>query len=196
MPLPTLPPCSVLVLAGGAGQRMGQRDKGLIEWRGRPLIAHLHALVRPLSDDLIISCNRNHQRYAHYADHVVSDAEDGYPGPLAGLISALATTRHDHLLVLPCDTPLLDTALLTALRELSAQDPQRPVMVRAGKHWQPLISVFPLSLAADLRQAWEVGDRSPKAFYLAHQPLALDCDEHDPRLANLNTPALLVDHSN
>ena len=57
-------PCSILLLAGGRGQRMGGQDKGLLEWHGQPLIAHLQHLVRPLTDDLIISCNRNLERYA------------------------------------------------------------------------------------------------------------------------------------
>ena len=48
-----LPPCSILLLAGGRGQRMGGRDKGLIEWQGEPLIAHLQRKTRPLTDDLI-----------------------------------------------------------------------------------------------------------------------------------------------
>lgn len=47
MTRPDLPPCSILLLAGGRGQRMGGQDKGLIEWRGQPLIAHLHEVVRP-----------------------------------------------------------------------------------------------------------------------------------------------------
>ncbi len=31
-------PCSILLLAGGRGQRMGGRDKGLIPWHGQPLM--------------------------------------------------------------------------------------------------------------------------------------------------------------
>lgn len=75
-----LPPCSILLLAGGRGQRMGGRDKGLLEWQGRPLIAHLHRLTRSLSDDLIISCNRNRQQYAPYADQLVQDESNDFPG--------------------------------------------------------------------------------------------------------------------
>ena len=52
---------------------MGGADKGLLDWHGKPLIAWLHEQVRPLSDDLIISCNRNQQRYAAFADQLVSD---------------------------------------------------------------------------------------------------------------------------
>ena len=54
MPAAT-PPCSILLLAGGRGQRMGGQDKGLLPWQGKPLIAHIQAVVRPLTDDLIIS---------------------------------------------------------------------------------------------------------------------------------------------
>ncbi|MGV2834552.1 NTP transferase domain-containing protein, partial [Pseudomonas shirazensis] len=58
-----LPACSVLILAGGRGARMGGRDKGLLEWRGEPLVAHVQRVVRPLTDDVVISCNRNQELY-------------------------------------------------------------------------------------------------------------------------------------
>ena len=102
----TFQSCSILLLAGGRGQRMGGQDKGLLEWRGRPLIAWLHDVARPLTDELLLSCNRNHARYASYADRLVSDDEDGFPGPLAGIRAGLAAASHRWLLLLPCDTPL------------------------------------------------------------------------------------------
>ncbi|UVE43919.1 NTP transferase domain-containing protein [Pseudomonas chlororaphis] len=118
-----LPPCSILLLAGGRGQRMGGRDKGLIEWQGRPLIAHLHRLTRSLSDDLIISCNRNRQQYAPYADQLVQDESNDFPGPLAGIRAGLAVARHTHLLVLPCDVPRIDAQLIDAMRQSAAPAP-------------------------------------------------------------------------
>ena len=63
---------------------MGGRDKGLLNWRGRPLIAWLHDLTKPLSDDLIISCNRNQERYAAFADQLVGDGNQDFAGPLPG----------------------------------------------------------------------------------------------------------------
>ena len=110
-----LPPCSVLLLSGGRGQRMGGRDKGLLDWRGRPLIAWLHDLTRPLSDDLIISCNRNTEHYARYADQLVADHDQDFQGPLAGIRAGMAAARHEHMLVLPCDAPLVDRALIESL---------------------------------------------------------------------------------
>ena len=138
-----LPTCSVLLLAGGRGQRMGGQDKGLLDWHGQPLIAHLHALTRPLSDDLIISCNRNAERYRAYADRVVHDHEGDFPGPLAGIRAGLAVARHPQVLILPCDAPCLDSALLHSL--LSAAG-ETPVMLRQGEHWQPLFCLLPRHL--------------------------------------------------
>lgn len=186
------PLCSILLLAGGRGQRMGGQDKGLLEWQGRPLIEHLHALARPLTDDLIISCNRNHDRYAPYADHLVADAETGFQGPLAGILAGLAQARHEHMLVLPCDAPLLDTTLLQDLFSAALAQPQRPVMVRQGEQWEPLFCVIPKLLHEPLLAVWNAGERSPRRALLQLDAQAFPCTTDDPRLANLNTPELLV----
>ncbi|MCI3945145.1 molybdenum cofactor guanylyltransferase MobA [Pseudomonas syringae] len=187
-----LPSCSVLLLAGGRGQRMGGRDKGLIEWQGKALIEHLHGLTRPLTDDLIISCNRNIERYAQYADQVVEDGDADFNGPLAGIRAALPLARHPWLLVLPCDVPLVDEPLLRAVREKAFEHPQRPVMVREGQHWQPLLCMIPVACAATLEAAWQTGERSPRRAMESLHPVAVQLEADDPRLANLNTPSLLA----
>lgn len=190
-PARPLPPCSILLLAGGQGQRMGGQDKGLLSWRGKPLVETLHALVRPLTDDLIISCNRNRARYQPYADRLVGDAEPGFHGPLAGIRAALPMARHDFLLVLPCDVPQLDRQLCDDLRRQAAEHPGQPVMIREGEHWQPLLCIIPTCHAALLEAAWQRGERSPRRALQPLRPVALQCAEGDPRLANLNTPELL-----
>ncbi|MCV4344287.1 molybdenum cofactor guanylyltransferase MobA [Pseudomonas capsici] len=187
----TLPNCSILLLAGGQGQRMGGRDKGLVQWRGEPLIQHLHRLARPLTDDLIISCNRNLERYAAYADQLVQDDNTDFSGPLAGIRAALPRARHDYLLVLPCDVPLIDHALLQALRKTAFEHPDQPAMVREGEHWQPLLCIIPTAHAEALERAWQSGERSPRRAMADLQPVALQLEADDPRLANLNTPELL-----
>jgi molybdopterin-guanine dinucleotide biosynthesis protein A len=188
---PHLPPCSILLLAGGRGQRMGGRDKGLLDWHGQPLIAHVHARVRGLSDDLIISCNRNQAHYAAFADRLVGDAEEDFPGPLAGIRAGLKVARHASLLVLPCDVPNIDAALLNAMRASAALSPEHPLMLREGEHWQPLLCVIPRRCQAAFEAAWQGGERSPGRVMQALGAVALPCPAGDPRLANLNTPELL-----
>ena len=184
-------PCSILLLAGGRGQRMGGQDKGLLEWRGQPLIAHVQHLVRPLTDDLIISCNRNPQHYAAYADQLVNDDSPDFPGPLAGIRAGLAAARHAHLLILPCDVPHIDAGLIQALRETAQRNPRLPVMVRHGAFWEPLICIVPTGLRDAVDSAWHAGERSPRKLFLQLGGVGLECPADDPRLANLNTPELL-----
>ncbi|CAI3787885.1 Molybdenum cofactor guanylyltransferase [Pseudomonas sp. MM227] len=190
-PADTLPPCSVLLLAGGRGQRMGGRDKGLIDWHGRPLIEHLQQRVRPVTDDLIISCNRNYPRYAAFADRLVHDDSSDFPGPLAGILAGLAAARHPLLLVLPCDVPGVDEALLDAMRHAQQTHPTQPLMVRQGEFWEPLLCIVGKVHQPLVRQAWDAGERSPRKVLLALNAQPLQCAENDPRLANFNTPQLL-----
>ncbi|MCQ6256758.1 molybdenum cofactor guanylyltransferase MobA [Pseudomonas sp. Q11] len=190
----SLPSCSILLLAGGRGHRMGGQDKGLLEWQGEPLIAHLHRRTRALSDDLIISCNRNPERYALYADQLVHDDEEGFPGPLAGIRAGLKVARYPTLLVLPCDVPQIDASLLDSMLSQASQHPDKPLMVRHGEHWEPLLCVIPVALAPAFEQAWSEGERSPGRIMRALHAIALQCPANDIRLANLNTPELLSGH--
>lgn len=191
-PGPALPPCSILLLAGGRGSRMGGADKGLVDWQGRPLIAWLQEQVRPLTDDLIISCNRHADRYVEFADRIVMDSEPEFPGPLAGIRAGLAVLRHPVLLALPCDAPRVDAVLVQDLRRCALAHPGLPVMVRQGAEWEPLFSLIPASLAGAVEAAWQAGERSTRRLLLTLDAVALECAEGDPRLANLNTPALLA----
>lgn len=110
---------SGLILAGGEGRRMSGRDKGLITLGNKPLVEYAIDCLKPLVDDLAISCNRNLSLYADYglaclADH--SLAENGrFAGPMAGLAAGLEQAKHDWLLVIPCDTPLMSAKIMAQL---------------------------------------------------------------------------------
>jgi molybdenum cofactor guanylyltransferase len=185
-----LPPCSAVILAGGRGQRMGGRDKGLLEWRGEPLVAHIQRIVRPLTDDLVISCNRNQQAYAAYADQLVGDAEADFPGPLAGVIAGLKAAKHEWVVLLACDAPLVDRDLLDALRQLAVTSGSA-AMVRQGGYWQPMFSVLPRTVLPVLEQAWAAGERSLQKALLREAVQGFECAEDDRRLSNFNSPELL-----
>ncbi|GGM06895.1 molybdenum cofactor guanylyltransferase [Pseudomonas asuensis] len=187
--------CSILLLAGGRGQRMGGRDKGLIEWHGIPLIEHMYRVVRPLTDDLIISCNRNAERYSQYADQIVSDAEPDFPGPLTGIRAGLKVARHRWMIVLPCDAPLIDTDLLIQLHRCAQEAPDAPVMVRQGRFWEPLFSVLPTLQKDTIEKAWQTGERSPRGVFIPLGARALTVNEQDQRLANMNDEHSLLELS-
>lgn len=106
-----------LVLAGGKAARMNGVDKGLIDFRGRPLAAYAGEALRPHVARLWVSCNRHPEQYAAMADEVVADDMPDYPGPLAGIAAVLARCQADYLLVLPCDTPFFGASGVALLHE-------------------------------------------------------------------------------
>ena len=176
---------SVLLLAGGRGQRMGERDKGLMHWHGRPMVAWIHDVVRPLTDDLIISCNRNHEHYLAYADRVFSDDQASFEGPLAGIRVGLRQARYTHILVLPCDAPQVDADLIQQLIQKIGPE---PVVVRQGEWVEPLFCLLSKALSASLEEAWNAGERSAQRWFAQHSPTFISCQPGDPRLNNFNSP--------
>lgn len=170
---------------------MGGQDKGLILWNDRPLIAYVHEIVRPLTDDLIVSCNRNQERYRVFADQLVEDEQGDFPGPLAGVLTGLSAARHAWMLVLACDAPRIDSALIKQLLQ-SANAASSPLMVRQEGQWQPMFSLIPTALLPVLRERWDAGERSLLRALLEQDLRALECAADDPRLTNFNTPDLLA----
>ncbi len=102
------------VLAGGQSSRMG-RDKALLPFAGRPLIAHALSTLREAGLPASIAGANPSTRasLASYAP-VIEDAEPGL-GPLAGICAAMAANSARHAVFLPIDLPLLPPSLIVYL---------------------------------------------------------------------------------
>lgn len=121
---------AAVILAGGQGTRMGGADKGLIPYQGRPLIEWALAVLDPQVDELVISANRNLEAYRAYGHRVLPDSLPGFPGPLAGVLTAMQSVGAGWLLVAPCDTPHLPPDLASRLLA-AARGAQVPLAVAA-----------------------------------------------------------------
>ena len=93
---------SLGILAGGQGRRWGGRDKGLIIWRGRPLIDHICQARPAAAAELLICCRSNARFYQHYGDRVLSETRE-LAGPCAGIVALLAANTAPSLIVVPVD---------------------------------------------------------------------------------------------
>lgn len=114
-----MPKIAGLILAGGAGTRMGGQDKGLVLLNGQPLLSHVLQRLRPQVDWWAISANRHCARYAAWGLPVWPDAPlwQGM-GPLAALATAAQHVPPAcvWLQCAACDTPRLPLDLTQRLR--------------------------------------------------------------------------------
>jgi len=140
---------SGLILAGGEGRRMAGRDKGLISLADKPLVEYAIECLQPLVDDLSISCNRNRELYQGYRLDCISDKEQSFQGPMAGLAAGLQHARHEWLLVMPCDTPLMTTEVMSQLLAcIKASGPHQEMQAIIFSHQglQPLHGLYHRSM--------------------------------------------------
>ncbi|MDN6179712.1 MAG: molybdenum cofactor guanylyltransferase [Halomonas subglaciescola] len=188
-----------LVLAGGAGRRMGGRDKGLEPFAGRPMVAYVCARLSGRVSELWISANRHPDEYRRYADRVLADApppgmaqdsgaEHGYQGPLMGLYTGLSAAQTPWLVVLPCDTPALPDDVIERLAA-AVDDDAEIVVAHDGERAHHVIALVRTGLAAPLGQAIERGVRSVKDFYAGHAVRYVNMADRAAGLANVNTAA-------
>lgn len=177
----------VIILAGGEGRRMEGRDKGLVTFQSQPMVAFTVELVRPLAANIIISCNRHFPEYANLADRVVEDALDGFQGPLAGVLAGLKVCQSKQVLILPCDTPLLELSLMKRLLASAKENPQGITVLSEGDKLHPLHAVLPLSLVSDLETWLEGGQRAVQRWMRRHPMQLIDISDVPEQLNNLNT---------
>ncbi|MDH5432383.1 MAG: molybdenum cofactor guanylyltransferase [Gammaproteobacteria bacterium] len=117
---------SGLILAGGRGRRVGERDKGLIAHKDKRLIEHQVLWLSRQLDSIFISANRNHKDYLSFGYPVISDgdiecyidnAHSDFAGPLTGVLSGFANSQNEWLFVLPVDQPDLPANLIQIMTD-------------------------------------------------------------------------------
>ncbi|MDO6562861.1 molybdenum cofactor guanylyltransferase MobA [Amphritea sp. 1_MG-2023] len=186
-----LAPVDVIVLAGGEGRRMGGRDKGLVAFRSLPMVGFAVQLAKPYARRLIISCNRHLPEYADLADQVVMDELAGFQGPLAGILSGLHVCHTELVLVLPCDTPLLQTELIERLLLAAQAKPDAITVLSEGDKLHPLHAVIPRRLTVDLSNWLAGGQRAVQRWMRSHPMQLIDIVDMADQLCNLNTEQAL-----
>ncbi len=186
--IPNIEKITGLIIAGGRGQRMGGKDKGLIEWQHRPLVEHVLQRLEPQVHQLFVNANRNQQRYAEYGHRVISDQWQDYRGPLAGILAGLKQSETEWLLCAPCDAPLLPTDLNQRLCAAVNDHNTQIAFVDDGDRQQPLFCLLHKNLVGPLEAFIANGDRG--VFYWMKQlnPARANYADQAAAFANFNYP--------
>lgn len=178
-----------LILAGGAGRRVGGRDKGLLPWRDTPLVERVIQRFRPQVGRLLISCNRNRDYYATLDATVVTDSRRDYQGPLAGIESAIPEVHTEFLVVVPCDNPLLPLDLARRLlTDINRGDaPEVDVcFAHDGEREQYLCAVIRSTALASLPAFLDQRHRAVRQWYTLQQCRSVDFSDRAECFTNLN----------
>jgi molybdopterin-guanine dinucleotide biosynthesis protein A len=152
-----------VLLAGGLARRMGGGDKPLKTLGGVTLLDRAVARLAPQCDGLIVNANGDPTRFAGLGLPVVADTVAGFAGPLAGVLAALewmAEHRRETgwLLSIPTDSPFLPVDLVARLHAAREAAGTPLACARSGDQTHPVVGLWPVALAADLRHALVVED--------------------------------------
>lgn len=180
-----------LVLAGGAGRRLGGVDKAFVAVAGEVLVARVLARLLPQVSRAAISANGDPARFAAFGLPVLPDAEAAGQGPVAGLLAGLSragAAGADRLLTVAVDTPFFPLDLGVRLAA-AGHLPAVAAGPEGGRH--PTFALWPVAARPALAAAAAGGERRLSAL------LAL-CGAAEVRFGavggfdpffNVNTPA-------
>lgn len=182
-----------VVLAGGQGSRMGGIDKGLVPFRGRPLVAHVIERLRPQVDAILINANRNPEAYAAFGHPVISDEIDGFAGPLAGFERGLAHAATDLVVTVPCDSPFLPMDLIARLRAALDANNADLALARTGDQPHPVFCLMRRSVHDSLRVFLSAGERKIDRWTARLPMVEVAFDDEAQAFANINTAGELAD---
>ena len=146
-----------IVLAGGRGLRLGH-DKALETVSSRSLLQRVVSYLSFLNSDIIIVTAAN-QVLPQFIDRprlkVVTDTNPG-KGPLGGIYTGLAASDSFYNLVVACDMPLLNQALLRYMIQVSADFDL--VVPRLDNMVEPLHAIYSRDCLAPVGELLKQGN--------------------------------------
>ncbi len=193
-----------VLLAGGRAKRMGGGDKGLRALGGRPIMDYIVERVRPQVAALLINANGDPERFSGYglpviAD-VISDQSGSFAGPLAGVLTGMEWAAANEpqcpwVATFACDAPFAPLDLVA--RFLAAVEEEGADMACAASRGRahPVFGLWPVALAAELRQAMSKEDMRKIDRWTARYNLIevdFSADPFDP-FFNINAPENLAE---
>ncbi|HKS15935.1 MAG TPA: molybdenum cofactor guanylyltransferase [Planctomycetota bacterium] len=180
------------ILAGGAGTRLGGREKALIEVGGKPVLARLLDRLQPHFSEIVLSTNRP-ELFGWTGLACVPDRLT-VRSPLAGLHGILSAIRAPKAFVIGCDMP---GASLRLAERLAREDADVSLPVSPAGD-EPLHAVYAATCIPAIEKAagggrWKMTDflEHVRAIRVPAEP-GKWTEGPLPPFFNLNTPEDLV----
>jgi molybdopterin-guanine dinucleotide biosynthesis protein A len=134
------PMLTLAIQSGGLSTRMG-RDKGLVEFLGKPLIVRVMGRLASIADEIIVTTN-DPESYRFLGVPLFADLKPGR-GALGGLHAALACATYPLIAVVACDMPFASAELLAHARDLLLNGVDDVIIPESGDGmYEPLHAVY------------------------------------------------------
>ena len=182
---------SGVILAGGLARRMNNQDKGLVNYKGRPLVSYAIAALSAVADRPFINANRNRERYQAFGLPVIADQTNSFDGPLAGVLAAMLYTDADVMVVMPCDTPLIKAEHLQKLLTVRAENDADVAVAFDGVRLHPVFLAIKTSLKTSLQDYLASGQRKIANWLELQNCVQADFCTEPEIFINVNTPTEL-----
>lgn len=162
---------SGIVLCGGLSRRMG-RDKAWLpwpacrdcgagrDWSRQTLLGHAVRTLQPLVEEVIVVARDTQSLPSHSARVVTDRIKEA--GPLGGLEAGLAAMDASYAMMVACDMPWLNPALLEAMTRLAPG--WDLVIPRLFGRYQPLHAVYAKNLQPLVHVLLAQGERRVHAL--------------------------------
>ena len=166
---------AVIILSGGFSSRMGM-DKGLIPFRGRPMIQRILDIASELTGEILIIANK--KGYEQFGHPVHQDILKG-KGPLGGIHTGLTHSNANHNLVLACDMPMMTLEFVKYLMDEVSEEDQIVVPRHRGK-MEPLCAMYSKVCLSSIENAAKSSDLSLHNFINTNKVKFIDLYRNSP----------------
>ena len=176
-----------IILAGGRATRMNGADKGLISLQNKPLISHVISRLQPQADEIFINANREIAQYVAFGFKVLQDENQDFAGPLAGILLGLKHAKHELVLSVPCDSPLLPLDLALRIYNGMLENHADIAVASSDGSTHPVFCLMKKSVLPSLIDFLDAGERKVSAWQKSQAYCEVDFSDCNNAFVNLNT---------
>lgn len=187
---------TLAILAGGKSSRMG-RDKSFVPVLGRPMIEHIIHSTSDLGQSETLLITNRPADYAHLNLPMFGDVVPE-KGSLGGIYTAIWHSSAPYTLVIACDMPFVNPALLRYMLSLRRGDQFDVIVPRVEAYPEGLHAIYSKACLEAVRSCLDADRLKVIGFYDQVRVRYLDEAEYQPidpnRLSfvNINTPEELA----
>ena len=178
---------NILILIGGRSKRMGS-DKYLLTYEGTSALEHLLSKIKDLQYNKFISDGID-QKMEFDLPPGIEILKDLFPdqGPIGALATWFNHFPTQAVLVIPCDLPLLSSALILEL--ISNRDEQAFATLVQAEGFEcpePLIGIYEARAAMTIQNSIDTGQLSLQKMLKDRDVKKVMTKDHQ-QLINVNT---------